>query len=100
MAVTRSGTAIALASEIFERSYTGTITADGFSATAGPLPAGQGACTDGSGLLFPQQPGVSNVTGRFSADDQEMTATEVNSYLLATGEPVTYTWDWKATRRN
>ena len=41
----------------------------------------------------------SDLYGRFSADDQTMTATEVNSYRLTSGEPVTYRWDWQATRR-
>jgi hypothetical protein len=44
-------------------------------------------------------PGASVFSGRFSADDQLMTATEVNSYPLSSGELVTYTWEWQAKRR-
>jgi len=43
-------------------------------------------------------PGVSVLSGQFSADDQLMTATEVNSYPLMSGEVVTYTWEWRAKR--
>jgi hypothetical protein len=43
-------------------------------------------------------PGVSVLSGRFSADDQLMTATEVNAYPLTSGEVVTYTWEWQAKR--
>ena len=44
--------------------------------------------------------GVSDLSGRFSADDQLLTATDVNSYRLTSGEPVLYTWEWQARRRN
>jgi hypothetical protein len=31
----------------------------------------------------------------FSVDDQQLTANEVNSYvIISAGEPVTYTWTW------
>ena len=43
-------------------------------------------------------PGVSVLSGRFSADDQFMTANEVNSYPLTSGEVVTYTWEWQLRR--
>jgi hypothetical protein len=43
--------------------------------------------------------GASALSGSFSADDRRATLTEVNSYRLTTGELVTYTWDWQATRR-
>jgi hypothetical protein len=49
---------------------------------------------------FQQRAGVSRVSGLFTADDQLLTATEVNSYLLNSGESVTYKWEWEATRRN
>ncbi|MEO5739209.1 MAG: hypothetical protein ABIS29_01260 [Vicinamibacterales bacterium] len=45
-------------------------------------------------------PGASSLSGRFSADDRLLTATEVNSYRLTSGETVTYTWEWQATRQN
>ena len=53
-------------------------------------------CQDGTS--FQQMPGVSVLSGRFSADDQLMTATEVNAYPLTSGEVVTYTWEWQAKR--
>jgi hypothetical protein len=40
------------------------------------------------------------LSGSFSDSDQLLTAREVNSYLLTSGEAVTYTWDWQATRTN
>jgi hypothetical protein len=43
---------------------------------------------------------VSTLSGRFSGDDQVLIAKEVNTYRLMSGEPVTYTWEWQATRRN
>ena len=99
MAVTRSGGSISLESTFFQVNYAGTVTGSEFSATgARPLEGGGRPCQDGTS--FTQVPGVSNLSGRFSADDQRLTATEVNSYHLTSGEPVTYTWDWQATRRN
>jgi hypothetical protein len=80
--------------------YVGTYSGIDFS-TAGvqPLEGGGGQCPDGGGP-FPQLPGTSNLTGRFAGDDQSLTGSEVNSYRLSTGEPVTYTWTWTGTRQN
>ena len=63
-----------------------------------PLGGGGKPCEDGTS--FQQMAGESNLSGRFSADDQSLSASEVNSYRLTTGEPVTYTWDWQATRQH
>jgi hypothetical protein len=99
MTVTRSGASITLEGSFFQVNYAGTASGDDFSATGRqPLEGGGTPCKDGT--RFEQMPGVSNLTGRFSADGQLLTATEVNSYRLTSGEPVTYTWDWQATRRN
>ena len=99
MSVDRSNGTVALQSEFFQVNYAGTITGTEFSASGiEPLTAGGRACVEGT--IFHQMPGVSNLSGRFASDDQSMTATEVNSYRLDSGEPVTYMWDWKATRRN
>lgn len=98
MVITRSGGSVTLASTFFQVNYVGTVSGSDFSASGGPLEGGGSSCQDGT--AFQQRPGVSNLSGRFSADGQLMTATEVNSYLLTTGELVTYTWDWQATRRN
>jgi hypothetical protein len=43
-------------------------------------------------------PGVSVFSGQFTADDQLLTATEVNSYPLTSGEIVSYTWAWQGKR--
>ena len=97
MTVTRSGASIELESDFFEVNYAGTLSGSEFSASGGPIGGGGGRpCEDGT--LFQQNPGVSALSGRFSEDDRNMTATEVNSYRLTTGEPVTYTWDWQARR--
>jgi len=60
----------------------------------------QGGARTCDGMFYQQMPGVSNLTGRFAADDQTFTALEVNSYRLTTGESVVYTWAWTATRLN
>jgi hypothetical protein len=97
MSVTRSGNSIRIQSPWFQ-DYVGSMTGNDFSASGvQPLEGGGRPCADGS--LFTQLPGVSNLSGRFSADDRGMSATEVNSYQLTTGEPVTYRWDWQAQRR-
>jgi len=99
MAVTRSGESITLQGEFFQVNYAGTTSGTEFSARGiAPLTGGGRPCADGTS--FTQLPGVSNLSGRFAADDQTLTATEVNTYSLTSGEPVTYTWDWQATRRN
>lgn len=93
------GGSIALRSQWFE-AYTGTINGSEFTAQqVKPLEGSGGSvCPDGTNVQ--QLPGgVSNLSGSFSADDQLLTANEVNSYRLATGEPVHYTWEWRATRR-
>lgn len=96
--ITRSGGSIRLESEFFQVNYVGTVSGSEFSASGGaPLEGGGRPCRDGTS--FQQMPGISNLSGRFSADDQMLTATEVNSYRLTSGEPVVYTWDWQVTRR-
>jgi hypothetical protein len=99
MSVTRSGETIALNGDFFDVNFTGTFSGSEFSAKGNnPLGGGGRPCADGSS--FQQLPGASNLSGRFSADDQRLTGSEVNSYVLTSGEPVTYTWAWEATRRN
>ena len=99
MTVGRSGGVITVDGTFFQVNYTGTFSGNEFSASGRqPLEGGGTPCQDGTS--FPQRPGVSNLSGSFSADDQVMTASEVNSYTLTSGEPVVYTWAWRATRRN
>ena len=98
MSVTRSGGTITLEGTFFAVNYAGTISGNEFLATGvRPLEGGGRPCQDGTS--FQQLPGVSRLSGRFADDDQSLTATEVNSYNLTSGEPVTYTWDWRATRQ-
>jgi hypothetical protein len=96
MTITRSAGAIKLESPWFQVNYAGTVSGIEFSASGGPLEGGGTPCKDGTS--FTQMPSVSNLSGRFSADDQQMTANEVNSYRLTSGETVTYTWAWQAKR--
>jgi hypothetical protein len=98
MTVTRSGASIRIESPWFQ-DYIGTFSGNEFSARGENMLEGGGRpCADGTS--FTQEPGVSDLSGRFSADDQAMTATEANSYRLTTsGELVTYRWDWQATKR-
>jgi hypothetical protein len=97
MDVTRSGDSIRIYSPWFQ-DYVGTLSGNEFSARGvTPLEGAARPCADGT--LFIQEAGVSDLSGRFSADDQAMTATEVNAYHLTSGEPVTYRWGWQATRR-
>ena len=94
MTFTRTETSVTVKGSFFQVNYTGTMNGDQFSATGDkPLDGGGGACG------FVQLAGVSTLTGRFSSDT-EMTASEVNTYPLASGGTVTYTWEWQATRVN
>jgi hypothetical protein len=96
--VTRSAGSIKVESSFWPVHYVGSANGSEFSATGNqPLEGGGKPCRDGTS--FPQMPGISIFSGRFSADDQLMTATEVNSYPLASGELVTYTWEWQAKRQ-
>jgi hypothetical protein len=95
--ITRSAGSINVESEYWPVKYAGSVAGSEFSAPGnGPLQGGGRPCQDGTS--FPQLPGASVLSGRFSADDQLMTATEVNSYPLTSGEVVTYTWEWQAKR--
>ena len=99
MTVTRSNGVIHLDGSFFQVNYVGTFSGSDLTATGvAPLAGGGTPCQNGTS--FTQMPGVSNLTGSFSVDDQAATLTEVNTYRLTSGETVTYTWGWEATRRN
>ena len=98
MTVTRSSGAITLDSPWFVI-YTGTITGEEFTARQRDPLEGLPAGHDCSGTRIIQHAGVSNLSGRFASDDQTMSGTESNVYPLNTGETVTYSWNWQATRR-
>lgn len=97
MTVTRSGDSITLEGSFFQVNYAGTLSGREFSTTGSKPLEGGGATCDG--ITYLQRPGVSKLSGSFSESDQLLTAREVNSYLLTSGEAVTYTWDWQATRK-
>ena len=96
MEITRSGGSVRVEGTFFQTNYVGTVSGNELSASGGPLEGGGRPCQDGTS--FTQMAGVSNLSGRFSADDQLMIATEVNTYLLTSGDRVTYTWAWQARR--
>ena len=99
MSIARSGRSITVEGGFFQVNYAGTVSGSEFSASGiRPLEGGGRPCQDGTS--FQQLPGTSALSGRFATDDQLMTATEVNSYRLTSGEPVVYYWDWQARRRN
>jgi len=98
MTVTRSDASVTFKGDFFQVNFTGTVSASEFSAAGDKaLDGGGGGCQDGT--AFPQLPGTSRLAGRFSSDT-EMAASEVNTYPLAAGGTVTYTWEWQATRVN
>ena len=80
-------------------SFVGTFTGAEFTATAAPLGSGRTwTCQDGTVLR--QQPGTARVTGSFSTDGRQLTATDIHGYPLESGGQVDYTWAWAGTRRN
>jgi hypothetical protein len=98
MTVVRSGATITLEGSFFQVNYAGTLSGRAFTANGNtPLEGGGTPCQDGTS--FVQMPGTSTLTGSFAADDQSLTASEVNAYRLTSGEAVTYTWEWQATRQ-
>ena len=98
MSVTRSGGAISIQSQWFS-AYTGTHGGNQFTSRQAGALESNSPHDCGAGNIIAQQPGVSYLTGRFSPDDQTMSATESNVYPLNTGETLTYTWHWEARRR-
>ena len=98
MTVTRADSSITFTGSFFQVNYAGTASGTDFSATGSkPLDGGGGQCVDGTS--FPQLPGESRLLGSFSSDTL-LIASEVNTYALASGGTVIYTWEWQATRVN
>jgi hypothetical protein len=100
MKITQSDGSIKLEPSYHVMDYTGTYVGSEFSAT-GDVPL-EGSlyvtpCPEGPVV---QLAGTSALSGHFSADGRLLTATEVNTYPLASGETVTYKWEWQATRLN
>lgn len=98
MIVTRADASVTFKSDFFQVNFAGTMSGSEFTADGErALPGGGNGCQNGTS--FPQLPGVSKLTGRFSSDTV-MTASEVNTYPLAAGGTVKYTCEWQATRVN
>ena len=89
---------ITVEGSFFAVNYAGTMSGTEFSANGLRALEGGGSTCQGASYL--QRPGTSALSGRFSADERELTASEVNSYVLTSGEAVVYTWEWRATRIN
>ena len=96
--VTRADGSIKLNSGFFQVNYAGTFVGSDFSAT-GEIPLEGNAPVPCPGGTVQQLPGVSSLSGRFSSDDRVLTATETNTYPLASGGTVVYKWEWQAARR-
>ena len=97
--VTRADGSIKVTSGFFQVNYAGTFVGSDFSAT-GEIPLVGNAAVPCPGETVQQLPGVSTLSGRFSSDDRVFTATETNTYPLASGGTVVYKWEWQATRHN
>jgi hypothetical protein len=98
MTINHADASITFKGDFFQVNFTGTMSGSEFSATGDrSLEGGGGGCQNGT--AFPQLPGVSKLTGRFSSDTV-MNALEINIYPLTAGGTVTYTWEWQATRVN
>lgn len=99
MAIQRSGQSIHLLYDV--RNYpsdhvehVGTVVANDFTASSESWP-GSFMCGEArSDYRF-----EANVSGRFSADGRTLTAAEVWSYRLTSGETVSFHFDWNATKQ-
>jgi hypothetical protein len=102
--IVRSGSSLTINSSLFAEffgapSFVGTVTGPDFTVTAAPLGSGRTwTCQDGTVLR--QQVGTARVTGSFSTDGRELTATDVHGYPLESGGQVDYNWTWAGTRQN
>jgi hypothetical protein len=99
--IIRSGSSFTISSAFFSDfygvSFAGTVAGSDFTAT-GALPSGELTCQDGT--VFQQQAGTARVTGSFSTDGRQLTATDVHVYPLVSGGEMHYTWTWMGTRRD
>jgi hypothetical protein len=76
---------------------TGTVVGADFTATGTVGSDRSWTCPDGT--MARQQSGTARITGSFSTDAQQLTATDVHVYPLASGGQMNYNWSWTGTRK-
>jgi hypothetical protein len=103
MAIQRSGESMVLIYDVGNvgeglTQYTGTAVGKEFTA-ARATGNGNGRIFCSGGQTFDARSDSSQVSGRFSDDGRTLTATEVGSYHLTSGETLTFQFDWTASRQ-
>ena len=103
MAIQRSGESMVLIYDVGNvgeglTQYAGTAVGKEFTA-ARATGNGNGRIFCSGGQTFDARSDSSQVSGRFSDDGRTLTATEVGSYRLASGETLTFRSDWTASRQ-
>ena len=98
--IKRSGNSLTIISNLFGNffgvSFAGTVTGSDFTAT-GALSGGDWSCQNGT--VIRHQPGTARAVGSFSSDGHQLTATDVHTFPLPSGEKDDYTWTWAGTRQ-
>jgi hypothetical protein len=103
MAIQRSGESMVLIYDVGNvgeglTQYAGTAVEKQFTA-ARATGNGNGRIFCSGGQTFDVRSDSSQVSGRFSDDGRTLTATEVGSYRLTSGETLTFRSDWTAARQ-
>jgi hypothetical protein len=103
MAIQRSGDSMVLIYDVDNvaeglTQYAGTAVGKEFTA-ARATGNGNGRIFCSGGRTFDARSDSSQVSGRFSDDGRTLTATEVGSYHLTSGETLTFESDWTASRQ-
>jgi hypothetical protein len=103
MAIQRSGESMALIYDVGDDAYgltqyAGTAVGKEFTA-ARATGNGNLRIFCSGGQTFDARSGPSQVSGRFSDDGRALTATEVGSIRLTSGETLTFRSDWTASRQ-
>jgi hypothetical protein len=103
LAIQRSGESMVLVYDVGNvgdglTQYAGTSVGKGFTAVRA-TGNGDGRIFCSGGQAFGARSDPSQVSGRFSDDGRTLTATEVGSYHLASGETLTFQSDWTASRQ-
>ncbi len=103
MAIQHSGESMVLIYDIDHvaeglTQYAGAVVGQEFTA-ARATGNGNGRVFCSGGRTFDARSASSQVSGRFSDDGRTLTATEVGSYRLTSGETLTFRSDWIASRQ-
>jgi hypothetical protein len=103
MAIQRSGESMVLIYDVADvaeglTQYAGTGAGKEFTA-ARTTGNGDARIFCSGGQTFDAHTDGSHVSGRFSDDGRTLTATEVGSYRLMSGEALTFRSDWTASRQ-